>query len=91
MGREKLKSNGQINKIKTNLSEDWDTVKQAHKNYQSSRKSGGTRMDSAVDFADDVFEKWSTNKDGTKNYWKGSAKVGGLALGGLTLLDWLFD
>lgn len=91
MGRGKQKANTAINKIESTIKSDVDLVKQAGKNYKSSRRSGGSVYDSAINFADETFEGLSKTKDGGKNYFKGGAKVGGMALGGLTLLDWLFD
>jgi hypothetical protein len=87
----KQKSNGPLKKIKSTLDDDWKSIKQSADSYQSQRKVGTSVADSAIKAGDELLENLSKTADGGSNKWKGGAKVGGMALGGMALLDWLFD
>lgn len=91
MAGRKQKSNGPLKKIKSTLDDDWKTIQKGADSYKSQRKGGASRADSVINAADEVFEGLSKAADGSSNKWKGGAKIGGMAIGGMALLDWLFD
>lgn len=95
MAKRGIKSNGPVKELKSTVSDDWNNMKKGWESFQSQRKGGGSVIDSAADAFDSTLKKMGTYKDSSgvtqSSMGKGGAKMAGYALGGMALLDWLFD